>query len=173
MRRLLVPALLLPALAWAQAVDPTDARLREQAYLRAWSAPLGQATTWRNPANGDTGRITALREHKAEESDELCRDMLETLTTAGTRRRGTATGCRGADRAWHVVAATPGDAASVPADLPPYQAPADISADPPRPGPNTQPGLEIRVHPPGRNGAALPATPEIRLYVPPLPPAPN
>jgi surface antigen len=82
--RLLLSVLLLPCLAWAQDIDPTDAHLREQAYLHAWSAPLGQATRWRNPATGDDGRITAIREHKAPQSDELCRDMVETLTVAGT-----------------------------------------------------------------------------------------
>jgi len=169
MSRLLLLSLLIPGLASAQILDAADTRLRDRAYLQAWSAPLGQATRWRNPATGDDGRITAIREHRAAESGELCRDMDEILTVAGTVRHGTAAGCRGTDAIWHVVTATPGDAASAPADVAPYQPPADISADPPHPGQAVQPGLEIRIRPQARNKAAPSSPPELRLLVPPPP----
>ena len=161
MRRLLLlpMLLLLPGLARAQALDEADARLREQAYLHAWSAPLGQAVKWHNPETGSKGSITPERERKDAATGELCRDMLEIVTIGDTMHRGTAAGCRGEDRRWHVVSATP---AEVPADLPAYQPPADISADPPHP---PGPGMEIRVRPRGPAGAA----PVIRLTVPPPP----
>lgn len=158
-RLLLLPVLLsLPSLAQAQTLDEADARLREQAYLHAWSAPLGQAVKWHNPETGSKGSITPEREHKEAATGALCRDMVETVTTGDTTRRGTATGCRGEDRSWHVVSATPAEA---PADLPAYQPPADISADPQRP---PQQGTEIWVRPRGAPGAPI-----IRLTVPPPP----
>ncbi len=171
MARLLLLSMLIPGLAGAQILDTADARLREQAYLQAWLAPLGQATRWRNPATGDAGRITAIREHRAAESGELCRDMVERLTVAGTVRQGTATGCRGSDAAWHVVTATPGDDPSTPADLTPYKPPAEISADPPHSGQAIPPGLEIRIRPSARNKVVPSSTPDLRLLVPPPPDA--
>jgi surface antigen len=172
-RMLAVLMLLSPGCAAAQSLDAEAARLREQAYLQAWSAPIGQATAWHDPASGDHGRITPLRERKTEGSSEVCRDMAETLTVAGALRHGTASGCRGVDRIWHVVTATPGDSdpgdpASVPADLPPYQAPADISADAPRNGQAIPPGVIVRIRPQQGRGTAAP---EIFLAVPPPPPA--
>jgi len=167
MRPLALAALmLLPGLAGAQTLADAAEKLREDAYLRAWTAPIGRPLDWRDSESGDRGRIVPQREYKKD--DALCRDMTESLTVQGETRHGAATGCRGPDRRWHVVTATPGDAlAEVPADLPPYQPPADISADPPKATP--MPGIILRVRPPGSRNAAAP---EIYLSVPP-PPAGN
>jgi surface antigen len=176
---LLLPGLLPAERAAAQMLDPEAARLREQAYLRAWSAPLGQAVRWHDADSGDGGRITPVREHKRPGEPQPCRDIDEVLTVAGAPRHGTATGCRGPDGAWHVVAATQGDAAAqdpatVPADLPPYQPPPDISADPPRPGQGVPPGVIVRIRPSGAvapSGRGVPS-PDIFVAVPPPPAAP-
>ena len=156
----LAALLLLPGLAAAQTLSDAAARLRDDAYLRAWTAPLGRPLDWRDTESGDHGRIVPLRDYMKD--DAPCRDMAETLTIQGEARQGAATGCRTADRRWHVVTATP---AEVPADLPPYQPPADISADPPKTAP--APGVILRIRPPGGHTIAAP---EIYLSVPPPPP---
>ena len=158
----LAALLLLPGLAGAQSLSDAAGRLRDDAYLRAWTAPLGQPLDWHDVESGDHGRIVPQRDYKKD--DAPCRDIAETLTVQGEARQGSATGCRAADRRWHVVTATP---AEVPADLPPYQPPADISADPPKSGP--APGVILRIRPPGGRAAR----PEIYLSVPPPPAAPG
>lgn len=169
MRAALLALLLFPAVAAAQMLDDAAVRLRADAYLKAWTAPLGRPVEWRDTESGDHGRIVPLREHK--QGDGLCRDMEETLTVQGEARSGKAMGCRDAGQSWHVVSATPGTidegsaaAADVPADLPPYHPPADISADPPKK--DATAGMVIRVRPPGSSKTA---TPEIYLSVPPPP----
>ncbi len=155
-RRLILAALLWPGLAAAQALSDDAERLRGDSYLRAWTAPIGRSLVWNDLASGDHGKIAAQREFKKDGT--ICRDVTETLTVQGEARQGKATGCRGPDQQWHVMTATPPE---VPADLPPYQPPADISADPPKTG--TAPGIMLRVRPPGGRG------PEIYLSVPPPP----
>ncbi len=157
--RCLLALLLLPGLAAAQGLSDDAARRREDLYLRAWTAPLGRPLDWHDAESGDHGRIVPQREFKKDGA--TCRDVTETLTVQGEARQGHTTGCRGPDQHWHVVTAT---SPEVPADLPPYQPPADISADPPKTG--AAPGVMLRVRPPGGRG------PEIYLSVPP-PPAPG
>ena len=143
--------LLLPIRGWGETLDEADAAFRDQAFLAAWQAPIGQPIAWRNPVTGNAGSIQARRETHGNGA-ETCRELMETLTIDGRVSRGVTTGCRAADKSWHVVQSAPLGAPAdqpVPVELPPYQPPADISADPPHPA---GPPVGIVVRPGGANG---------------------
>ncbi|HVJ51952.1 MAG TPA: hypothetical protein VM689_05790 [Aliidongia sp.] len=146
MRRLLFALLLLPVAAHAQALDEADAAFRDQAFAQAWTIPIGQAVDWQNPVSGNEGRIEARRDSVS--GGRPCRELLESLTIERQTSRGVTVGCL-AEQGWQVVRSAPlgtgvgTDSDSVPVELPPYQPPADISADPPQ----QQPPVGIIVRP--------------------------
>jgi surface antigen len=148
---------LLPESSYAESLDAVDAAFRDQAFQAAWQAPIGRPVAWRNPVTGNAGSIQAKRETRAKDGIGPCRELIETLTIDGRVNHGVTTGCRSQDMNWHVVQSAPlGASASpegqVPVELPPYQPPADISADPQHPA---GPPVGIMVRPDGKGPLIL------------------
>jgi len=148
--------LALIAVATAAAADPLDAAdeaFRAASYRQAWAGPLGQIQHWANPASGHAGTVQALAERPDPATQLPCREVLERVTADDQTSEAYAVGCRGGDGAWHIVQTSATDAASpagtaghgiVPADVTPYVAPADISAD--GNGTDAPAGLPAEVH---------------------------
>ncbi len=174
MRRCFALLALVPLVAHAEALDEADSAYRDQAFQAAWAAPVGQPVVWRNPVSGNGGSVLVLRERRDAAGGEPCRELLEKVTIDGRTSRGVTTGCRTAQGAWQVVQSAPlgrpadadgADAntedldqpsvtAPVPADLPPYRAPPDISTDPTPEPAIPPPVIVVR---PNQQGAGQPA----------------
>jgi len=158
----LFAALVLPGHARADGLDRADDAFRAAAYRQAWAGALGRDHAWSNPVTGHAGTVRAVRERLDPASRQPCREILETLSTAGNTTSAYAVGCRTADGTWSIVQASASDEGSAvsaasgvaPADVTPYQAPADISAD--GPAPASSPTPEVRILVPWRGVGALP-----------------
>jgi len=173
-----VSGLVLIAVATAAAADPLDAAdeaFRAAGYRQAWAGPLGQTQHWTNPASGHAGMVQALAERQDPTTQQPCREVVERVTAGDQTGEGYTVGCRGADGAWRIVqtsAAESGHAGPVgrsivPADVTPYVAPADISAD--GSGADTPYGLpaEVRIFVPWHGAAGtLPPAPASAPAVP-------
>ncbi len=159
----------LLTLATAAVADPLDAAdeaFRAASFNRVWSGPLGQVQRWTNPASGHAGTILATKERVDPATHQPCREVTETLSAGDRPAVGYAVGCRGPDGAWQIVqtsAAAPPPAQStsvVPADLAPYVAPPDISADGSAPSDPSGLPAEVRIFVPWRGApGTMPSAP--------------
>jgi surface antigen len=127
----------MPAIA-AEALDPADEAFRAASFRQAWAGPIGVEQRWSNPVSGHGGSVRATRERIDPASHQPCREIQESLSIGAAPVAGYAVGCREGDGTWRIVQASAAEARAgtgtpadsiVPADVTPYVAPADISAD--------------------------------------------
>jgi hypothetical protein len=147
----------------AEPLDAADEAFRATSYRQAWAGALGQAQRWSNPASGHAGSVLATKEQLDPATHQPCREVTETLSAGDRPAVGYAVGCRTADGRWQIVqtsAAANPSTSVVPADVTPYVAPADISADGSgREDPNGLPA-QVRIYVPWRGApGAVPPTP--------------
>ena len=83
-------------------MDKTDQMYAEQATTRAYSAPLNEPITWRNPKNGHYGTIVAENEGTTP-SGRYCREYIHTVTIGGKSQKAHGTACREPDGSWKIV----------------------------------------------------------------------
>ena len=81
---------------------PADRAALQAAELRAYAAPIGNATTWTNPQSGSFGTVTPTRDGYSS-AGTYCREILQSATVGGVQKRGYGTACRQSDGSWKIV----------------------------------------------------------------------
>lgn len=93
--------------AWAgseigASLDRADQAYAQQAAQRSLeTAPIGTATTWRNPDSGHYGTITPTS--TTPRGNTYCRDFTQTIYVEGRSETATGTACRNPDGTWSIV----------------------------------------------------------------------
>ncbi len=97
---------LLGALIGSQvgkSLDQADQMYANQANQRALeSAPIGQASTWRNPDSGNSGTVTPIKTY-SNPNGQYCREFQQTITVGGQTQSAYGTACRQPDGTWRIV----------------------------------------------------------------------
>lgn len=65
------------------------------------TAPIGQASTWRNPDSGNSGTIVPTRTFEADGMN--CREFTQTVIIAGKSQRAYGKACRQPDGSWKIA----------------------------------------------------------------------
>lgn len=85
-----------------RSLDEADRAAIANANSRANTAPLGQAITWNNPNNGNSGSVTPIRDGRTQAGD-YCREYQQTITVGGRTQQAYGQACRAPDGQWRVV----------------------------------------------------------------------
>jgi len=80
-------------------MDCNDRHYAFATFQRGFTGPLGQRYEWRNPAEGDFGYFTSLREYY--DGPYLCRDFHIETWRRGLWRKRNGAACREDDNSWH------------------------------------------------------------------------
>ena len=83
-------------------MDQADRQRSQQAERRAYTAPVGQQITWRNPDTSNAGTIIPVRDGYAD-SGAYCREFQQTITIDGQQRQGYGKACQQPDETWKIV----------------------------------------------------------------------
>jgi surface antigen len=83
-----------------QMLDQRSQQMQSQTVARALEGtPAGTASTWRNPDNGNSGRITPTRTFQ-NQAGAYCREFQQELVVGGQTQQATSTACRQPDGSW-------------------------------------------------------------------------
>ena len=96
---------LIGALAGSEigkSLDRADRLHADEAVGRAYSAPIGETITWRNPDSGNHGTVTPTREGTSS-SGRYCREFQQSITVGGETQQGYGIACREPDGSWRIL----------------------------------------------------------------------
>ncbi len=85
-----------------QSLDQADMAYHQQAFERAYSAPLNQPINWNNPQSGHSGSVTPIREGRQASSGGLCRQYKQTIVVDGQAETAYGTACQNPDGTWQL-----------------------------------------------------------------------
>ncbi|MCX7353556.1 MAG: RT0821/Lpp0805 family surface protein [Alphaproteobacteria bacterium] len=84
-------------------LDDQDKRTAQQTTQNSLeSTPTGQASTWKNPDNGNSGTVTPTRTYTNAQGQN-CREFQQTISVGGKIEQGYGTACRDANGNWRIV----------------------------------------------------------------------
>ena len=86
-----------------QSLDQADMAYHQQAFERAYSAPLNQPINWNNPQSGHRGSVTPVREGRQASSGGLCRQYKQTIVVDGQAETAYGTACQNSDGTWQLA----------------------------------------------------------------------
>lgn len=86
-----------------KSLDQADMAYHQQAFERAYSAPLNQPITWNNPQSGHSGSVTPVREGRQASTGGLCRQYKQTIVVDGQSETAYGTACQNPDGTWQLV----------------------------------------------------------------------
>jgi surface antigen len=81
----------------------TDSQYMQAAESAAYSAPIGATQRWQNPATGNGGSVTPIRD--GNYNGRPCRQFQAAMHLNGTRTSGVVTSCQSYDGSWQVLGA--------------------------------------------------------------------
>jgi surface antigen len=85
-----------------QMLDQRSQQMQAQTVTRALeTTPVGTASTWRNPDNGNSGSIIPTRTFQ-NQSGTYCREFQQEFVVGGQTQHATNTACRQPDGSWRV-----------------------------------------------------------------------
>jgi surface antigen len=85
-----------------QVLDQRSQQMQAQTVARALeTTPVGTASTWRNPDNGNSGSIVPTRTFQ-NQTGAYCREFQQDIVVGGQTQQGTGTACRQPDGSWRV-----------------------------------------------------------------------
>lgn len=84
------------------ALNKADRAYAAAAETRAYTAPVGQQVTWRNPQSGHFGTIVPIRDGYAN-NGAFCREFQQTVVNGGQQKQGYTRACQQPDGAWKLV----------------------------------------------------------------------
>lgn len=93
---------LLGALAGSSvggSLDKADQMYAQRAYSQATTAPVGQAITWNNPDNGNSGTVVTTKTGKSA-NGLPCREFQQNVTIGGKSQQIVGTACQNGDGTW-------------------------------------------------------------------------
>ena len=83
-------------------LDQKDKELAARnAQLSLESARTGQASSWRNPDNGNSGTLTPTRTYQSA-GGQYCREYQQQITVGGEKQQSYGTACRQPDGSWKI-----------------------------------------------------------------------
>lgn len=82
-----------------RSLDASDHMYNQQAWSRAYTAPVNDRVTWNNPETGHSGYITPVREGVSS-SGYPCREYKQTIVVDGRAETAYGTACRDRYGAW-------------------------------------------------------------------------
>jgi surface antigen len=83
-----------------QVLDQRSQQMQSQTVSRALeTTPVGTASTWRNPDNGNSGSVTPTRTFQ-NQSGAYCREFQQEIVVGGQTQQATGTACRQPDGSW-------------------------------------------------------------------------
>ncbi|MFN4088722.1 MAG: RT0821/Lpp0805 family surface protein [Alphaproteobacteria bacterium] len=85
-----------------RSLDKADQAHAARAYERAYTAPVGETISWRNPDSGNYGTITPSREGRAHDG-RYCREYQSSIYVGGQYEQGVGVACRNPDGSWQIV----------------------------------------------------------------------
>ncbi len=85
-----------------KSLDANDRAQIDRASTRAYSAPVGEHITWKNPQSGNSGYVVPTREGTSA-SGAYCREFQNTVVVGGRQEQAYGTACRQPDGSWKVV----------------------------------------------------------------------
>jgi surface antigen len=83
-------------------LDRADRAYANQAIYRAQAGPMGETIFWQNPASGNRGAVTPVRDGTSARGD-YCREFQQSITVGGQTRQGYGIACRQPDGSWRIV----------------------------------------------------------------------
>jgi surface antigen len=83
-------------------MDQQDLAYHQQAWDRAYSAPLNDSITWNNAENGHHGSVTPIREGHASGGGK-CREFKQSIFIGGEAQTAVGTACQNPDGTWSIV----------------------------------------------------------------------
>lgn len=86
-----------------KSLDQADMAYHQQAFERAYSAPLNEPITWSNPESGHSGSVTPVREGRQASTGGLCREYKQTIIVDGQSETAYGQACQNADGSWKLV----------------------------------------------------------------------
>jgi surface antigen len=83
-------------------LDSKDKQLAAEAAARAFeSNRTGQASSWKNPDSGNSGKITPTKTYQAG-SGQYCREYRQEIIVGGEKQQAYGTACRQPDGSWQI-----------------------------------------------------------------------
>jgi surface antigen len=87
-----------------QMLDQRSQQMQAQTVTQALeTTPVGTASTWRNPDNGNSGSITPTRTFQ-NQGGAYCREFQQEIVVGGQAQQATNTACRQPDGSWRTQA---------------------------------------------------------------------
>ena len=86
-----------------KSLDQADMAYHQQAFERAYSAPINQPVSWNNPQTGHSGSVTPVQESRHASTGGLCRQYKQTIVVDGQSETAYGTACQNADGTWQLV----------------------------------------------------------------------
>jgi surface antigen len=83
-------------------LDKADMAYAQRAQHQAYSAPVGETVSWRNPDSGNYGTYTPTREGTSN-AGRYCREYNQTIYVGGRQESAYGTACRNQDGTWEIV----------------------------------------------------------------------
>lgn len=84
-----------------KSLDRSDRMYNDQAWNRAYSAPLNNQVSWNNPDNGHNGYIVPVREGTSS-SGYPCREYKQTIVVDGRAQTAYGTACQNRNGTWEL-----------------------------------------------------------------------
>ncbi|HYD17901.1 MAG TPA: RT0821/Lpp0805 family surface protein [Patescibacteria group bacterium] len=86
-----------------KSLDQADRMYAQQAWDRAYTAPIGQTVRWNNPDNGHYGTVTPVREGRSTSTGSTCREYKQSIFIDGQAQTAVGTACQNSDGSWAIV----------------------------------------------------------------------
>lgn len=86
-----------------QSLDQADMAYHQQAFERAYTAPLNEPVRWNNPESGHSGVVVPVREGRQASTGGLCRQYKQTIYVDGQSETAYGTACQNGDGTWQLV----------------------------------------------------------------------
>lgn len=88
--------------AIGKSLDQADMMYHQQAFERAYTAPINQPIAWSNPDTGHSGSVVATRQGTDTQTGNLCREYKQTIIVDGQSETAVGTACQQADGTWRL-----------------------------------------------------------------------
>jgi surface antigen len=86
-----------------QSLDQADMAYHQQAFERAYTAPLNEPVRWTNPDTGHSGMVVPVREGRQASTGGLCRQYKQTIYVDGRSETAYGTACQNSDGTWQLT----------------------------------------------------------------------
>jgi surface antigen len=97
---------LIGALAGSEigrSLDQADRMYAQQAWDRAYTAPVNETIHWRNPDSGHYGSVTPIREGRNATTGGTCREYKQSIFIGGQAETAVGTACQNPDGTWTMI----------------------------------------------------------------------